>query len=176
MAKTVVGTIGMFPHTLLTNTLPTITHQHPHPHTGYMAPEVLQAADQPQQYDGYMADLWSCGVLLYTLVVGRYPFSRPDDYKQNANPQLVNFHTIQRIRKGEYIIPEHIVLSPPLLDLIARLLTVSPSERATLADVKQHAWFVENLPEGALAVNQQCPKPSWDDAAVKRFEAIVDQI
>lgn len=141
-----------------------------------MAPEVLQAADQPQQYDGYMADLWSCGVLLYTLVVGRYPFSRPDDYRQGANPQLVNFHTIQRIQKGEYVIPDHVHLSPGLLDLIARLLTIDPGTRATLADVKAHPWFVEGLPEGALEVNGQCPRPSWDDAAVKRFESIVEQI
>ena len=43
--------------------------------------EVLQA---PQRYDGKAADVWSCAVHLYIMLVGWYPFTDPRDPKNFA--------------------------------------------------------------------------------------------
>jgi serine/threonine-protein kinase SRK2 len=40
-------------------------------------------------------------------------------------------------------------------DLIARMLTVDPRDRISVADIQQHPWFQQDLPMGTLGVNTQ---------------------
>ena len=97
----------------------------------YMAPEV--ALDAQGSYDGQMADVWACGVILYTLAAGRYPFGD----ESQEQPALV----YQRVVSGQFAELPRGQVSQECVDLIRRILVPDPAQRATTAEIKAHAWF-----------------------------------
>ncbi|CAD2222068.1 serine/threonine kinase [Angomonas deanei] len=90
----------------------------------YVAPEVLKE----QGYDGLMADVWSCGVVLFVMLAGYLPF---DDENVNA--------LFTKIERGEFRMARH--FSEDARDLIENMLRVDPARRFTLQDVIAHRWF-----------------------------------
>lgn len=94
----------------------------------YIAPEILY-----DQGDGHSfeVDIWSVGVILYTLLVGRPPF-------QTNNVQQI----YDRIRRNEYQIPAEANLSPEAQSLIRQILSQRPSERPSLHEIMDHPWFL----------------------------------
>ncbi|OAY64746.1 Serine/threonine-protein kinase SAPK7 [Ananas comosus] len=101
----------------------------------YIAPEVLQR----REYDGKLADVWSCGVTLYVMLVGAYPFEDPDDPR--------NFRkTIQRIMSIQYKIPDYVHLSQDCRQLLSRIFVPHPAKRITIREIRNHPWFLKNLP------------------------------
>ncbi|XP_038900630.1 serine/threonine-protein kinase SRK2E-like isoform X3 [Benincasa hispida] len=101
----------------------------------YIAPEVLLK----KEYDGKIADVWSCGVTLYVMLVGAYPFEDPDDPK--------NFRkTIQRILNVQYSIPDYVHISPDCCHLMSRIFVADPAKRISIPEIKKQEWFTKNLP------------------------------
>lgn len=101
----------------------------------YIAPEVLSR----REYDGKLADVWSCGVTLYVMIVGAYPFEDPDDPK--------NFRkTIQKIMSIQYKIPDYVHISQDCRHLLGRIFVGNPGRRITMNEIKRHPWFLKNLP------------------------------
>ncbi|KAH9896849.1 Pkinase-domain-containing protein [Cubamyces lactineus] len=92
--------------------------------TGYAAPEMLMA----KRYLGPEVDIWSLGVILYTLLTGTLPFDDDDESVMR-----------DKVIKGEYDDPEW--LSDESRDLIANILQVEPSKRLTIAQILTHPWF-----------------------------------
>lgn len=69
----------------------------------YIAPEVLEG----KSGHSYEVDIWSLGVIIYTLIIGKPPFETTDVKA-----------TYRRIRQNSYSFPDHINISDPARDLI----------------------------------------------------------
>uniref|UniRef100_A0A0N5B5E4 non-specific serine/threonine protein kinase n=1 Tax=Strongyloides papillosus TaxID=174720 RepID=A0A0N5B5E4_STREA len=106
----------------------------------YACPEVIRG----EKYDGRRADVWSCGVILYALLVGALPFD--DDNLRNL---------LEKVKKGVFHIP-HFVPSD-CQNLLRSMIEVDPSKRITLANVFRHPWVAgttKSEPELELPMSQ----------------------
>ncbi|KAH0940463.1 hypothetical protein HID58_000100 [Brassica napus] len=99
----------------------------------YVAPEVLSR----KEYNGKIADVWSCGVTLYVMLVGAYPFEDPDD------PRNIR-KTIQRILSVHYTIPDYVRISSECKHLLSRIFVADPDKRITVPEIEEHSWFLKN--------------------------------
>lgn len=95
----------------------------------YAAPEVISG----KLYAGPEVDIWSCGIILYVLLCGKFPFDADNI------PSL-----FKQIKNGIYTLPTH--LSPLARDLIIRILVIDPLIRLTIPQIREHPWFQYCLP------------------------------
>ncbi|KAM7350613.1 phosphorylase kinase gamma isoform 2-T6 [Cochliomyia hominivorax] len=100
---------------------------------GYLAPETLKC-NMFEGSPGYgqEVDIWACGVIMFTLLVGCPPFWH--------RKQMV---MLRNIMEGKYSFtsPEWADISEDPKDLIRKCLVVDPAKRITVQEVLQHPFF-----------------------------------
>ncbi|XP_007107885.1 ribosomal protein S6 kinase alpha-2 isoform X3 [Physeter macrocephalus] len=97
----------------------------------FVAPEVLKR----QGYDA-ACDIWSLGILLYTMLAGFTPFANgPDDTPEDI---------LARIGSGEYALSggNWDSISDAAKDVVSKMLHVDPRQRLTAVQVLKHPWIV----------------------------------
>lgn len=120
----------------------------------YLAPEVIMTT-KGSTYNGKIADIWSCGVVLYVMLTGSYPFERTEDKK---DPQRLQ-RMIQRILSVDYKFPQRVTISAELQDLFPKILNPDPEKRITIPEILEHPWFCTNLPKGVKEMNAMMMVP-----------------
>ncbi|XP_076832404.1 MAP/microtubule affinity-regulating kinase 4 isoform X2 [Brachyhypopomus gauderio] len=90
----------------------------------YAAPELFQG----KKYDGPEVDVWSLGVILYTLVSGSLPFDG-----QNLKELR------ERVLRGKYRVPFY--MSTDCEGILRRFLVLNPSKRCTLEQIMKDKWM-----------------------------------
>ncbi|KAI0691426.1 hypothetical protein BC835DRAFT_117384 [Cytidiella melzeri] len=95
--------------------------------TGYASPEMLLS----QKYLGSEVDVWSLGIILYTLLTGTLPFDDDDEHVMR-----------EKVIKGEFEDPEW--LSDDARDLIKNVLQAEPSKRLSIPQILAHSWFTSS--------------------------------
>ncbi|CAM9183090.1 unnamed protein product, partial [Pylaiella littoralis] len=98
----------------------------------YAAPEMIAG----ERYRGPAADVWSCGVVLFTLVAGFLPFEDPNTSA-----------LYKKILSGSYEKPQW--LSDGAIHLLSRILNTDPAKRADVSEIRQDAWYLGAHPPAA---------------------------
>lgn len=100
----------------------------------YACPEVIRG----EKYDGRRADVWSCGVILFALLVGALPFDH-DNLRQ----------LLEKVKSGVFHMPHFI--PPDCQALLRAMIEVNPEKRVTLEAIQKHAWYQAGR-------NEPCPE------------------
>ncbi|XP_048014725.1 serine/threonine-protein kinase BRSK2 isoform X1 [Megalobrama amblycephala] len=117
----------------------------------YACPEVIRG----EKYDGRKADVWSCGVILFALLVGALPFD--DDNLRNL---------LEKVKLGVFHMPHFI--PPDCQNLLRGMIEVEAGKRLTLELIQKHTWYIggKNEPEPEQPVPRKVAirsVPSADD-------------
>ncbi|XP_026852790.2 serine/threonine-protein kinase MARK1 isoform X3 [Electrophorus electricus] len=119
----------------------------------YAAPELFQG----KKYDGPEVDVWSLGVILYTLVSGSLPFDG-----QNLKELR------ERVLRGKYRVPFY--MSTDCENLLKKLLVLNPGKRGSLEQIMKDRWMNVGHEEAELNPYTE-PEPDFSDT--KRIDLMV---
>ena len=110
----------------------------------YIAPEILDG----KQGHSYEVDIWSLGVIIYTLLIGKPPFETSDVKT-----------TYKRIRVNAYTFPDNVTISDQARALITKILNLDPTKRPSLDEIIEHPFFSTGgaIPKLLPASTLACP-------------------
>ncbi|XP_064542502.1 MAP/microtubule affinity-regulating kinase 3 isoform X10 [Drosophila montana] len=122
----------------------------------YAAPELFQG----KKYDGPEVDVWSLGVILYTLVSGSLPFD---------GSTLRELR--ERVLRGKYRIPFY--MSTDCENLLRKFLVLNPAKRASLETIMGDKWMNMGFEDDELKPYIEPKQDLADPKRIGKTEALV---
>lgn len=102
----------------------------------HIAPEQIGGS----AYSGEKRDIWSLGIILFHMIVGKPPF-----YENDTGSLF------KKIQTAEFSFPSNCPLSSAVKNLISSILMVNPDDRKCLKDIAAHSWLKGAMGEPELA-------------------------
>ena len=121
----------------------------------YASPEMIRGED----YDPELTDVWSLGIVLFTMVMAKLPF-------EDDNTSVL----YSKIKSGLYLIDRKV--SPEYKDLLSRLINVKSEERLRLKDICRHPWFTKFTKINSFGLNVGFSKIPIDFKIVSLMEKL----
>ncbi|XP_059496753.1 serine/threonine-protein kinase BRSK2-like isoform X4 [Stegostoma tigrinum] len=117
----------------------------------YACPEVIRG----EKYDGRRADVWSCGVILFALLVGALPFD-DDNLRQ----------LLEKVKRGVFHMPHFI--PPDCQNLLRGMIEVDAEKRLSLEQIQKHSWYQggKNEPEPEQPIGRK--------VMIRRLQSVSD--
>ncbi|KRX07090.1 Protein kinase-like domain [Pseudocohnilembus persalinus] len=91
----------------------------------YIAPEILKGKGH-----SYEVDIWSLGVIIYTMLIGKPPYETPEVKT-----------TYEKIKQNIYTFPDSVPIADTARALITRILNLDPSKRPNLNEIANHPFL-----------------------------------
>ena len=108
-------------------------------------------------------DIWSLGVIVYTLLIGKPPFETSDVKT-----------TYRKIRMNDYSFPEKVCISEQAKDFIKNILVVDPLQRPSIEDLLGHPFMNSGntIPKTLPVSSLTCPPDQsyqcmWDEKPLR---------
>ncbi|ETS75188.1 hypothetical protein PFICI_13672 [Pestalotiopsis fici W106-1] len=101
----------------------------------YIAPEVLLCgrSEKASKYSPDVVDIWSCGVILFVLLVGNTPWDEPTATSWEYQEYLKS-----NGRSSDKLWTK---VPADALSLLRGMMSVEPSKRFSFARIRQHPWY-----------------------------------
>ncbi|KAF8953510.1 Chk1 protein kinase [Haplosporangium bisporale] len=120
-----------------------------------------------EEYCGDMVDIWSCGVILYVMMIGNTPWDLPSSdseefsrYEKDSNPTYEPWNRLQG----------------PVRKLLLGILKVNPTKRMTIKEITKDAWYKRPNPLVTDAVSWQTEALELSQPATQFTEATFLQV
>jgi len=127
----------------------------------YCPPEVVLQ----QQYNGFLVDVWSLGVILYVMVTGGMPWRLEKNVVKNIDDLIA----------ANYVIPDCLGISTECRQLIKMMLTADSNQRASVNKIANHPWVSMEFagpPDVYLKPQSVVKKHDINEEAMQQLEAL----
>ncbi|GFR52332.1 hypothetical protein Agub_g14872 [Astrephomene gubernaculifera] len=158
----------------------------------YMSPQLINSKKEGQAYRATAADVWACGVMLFAMLLGRFPYDHaghPDPNSDGAHVEVLAEQ--MQVVEGEWaksprLAPYVALLSEQCRDFLAKLLDADEARRINIPSIREHPWFKAALPphleealkeaEGHQARLDSVMKTAKEEQLKRRNDAVHDLI